>query len=122
IVARIGSLPPRHFVEKCGIAFMSDDREAYPRLSPTFESSVPGIYVIGALAGYPLIKHCMNQGYDVIEFIAGNHDLKPADEPILDKKFSVLPGQRSVEEWLAFLKRRVSIFNEMSMLQMREFM
>jgi hypothetical protein len=39
--------------------------------------------VIGALAGYPLIKHCMNQGYDVVEFINGNTALKPADEPIL---------------------------------------
>ena len=63
--------------------------------------------MIGALAGYPLIKHCMNQGYDVIEFINGNKELKPADEPILEKKFGVLPGQRSVTEWLAFLRRRV---------------
>ena len=78
--------------------------------------------MIGALAGYPLIKHCMNQGYDVIEFINGNKDLKPADEPILEKKFSVLPGQRSVAEWLAFLRRRVGILGELSMLQMREFM
>ena len=139
VIARIGSAPPRTFVESCcasyeekdgkkklvdgtGIQFSSSDRLSYPVLSPTFESSVPGIYVIGALAGYPLIKHCMNQGYDVIEFINGNSGLKPADEPILDKKFSVLPGQRSVDEWLAFLKRRVSIFNEMSTLQLREFM
>jgi cGMP-dependent protein kinase 2 len=146
LIARIGSAPPRAFVEGCcaqfeekpdprnperkvkgvvagtGITFSSPDRLSYPSLSPSFETSVPGIYVIGALAGYPLIKHCMNQGYDVIEFINGNTDLKPADEPILEKKFSVLPGQRSVTEWLAFLRRRVSIFNEMSMLQMREFM
>ena len=105
-----------------GVQFSSPDRISYPMLSPTFESTVPGIYVIGALAGYPLIKHCMNQGYDVIEFINGNTELKPADEPILEKKFATLPGRRSVEEWLAFLRRRVSILNEMSMLQMREFM
>ena len=139
VIARMGSAPPRAFVEGCcaefveqdgkkaikpgtGIEFMSPDRVSYPKLSPLFESTVPGIFVIGALAGYPLIKHCMNQGYDVIEFINGNTALKPADEPILEKKFSVLPGRRSVEEWLAFLRRRVSIFNEMSMLQMREFM
>jgi len=78
--------------------------------------------VIGALAGYPLIKHCMNQGYDVIELINGNKDLKPADEPILEQKFAVLPGSRSVIEWLAFLRRRVTILNDLSMLQMREFM
>ena len=139
VIARMGSAPPRTFVEACcasfeekdgkkaiaagtGVQFSSPDRISYPMLSPTFESTVPGLYVIGALAGYPLIKHCMNQGYDVIEFINGNTELKPADEPILEKKFATLPGRRSVEEWLAFLRRRVSILNEMSMLQMREFM
>lgn len=122
IIARMGTSPPRKFVEECGIAFSSEDKDAYPSLSPQFETSVPGIYVIGALAGYPLIKHCMNQGYDVVEFINGNVDLKPADEPILEKKFSVLPGARSVVEWLAFIRRRVTILNDLSMLQMREFM
>jgi cGMP-dependent protein kinase 2 len=139
VIARMGSAPPRAFVEGCcasfeevegkkkikagtGVEFSSPDRVSYPKLSPTFESTVPGIYVVGALAGYPLIKHCMNQGYDAVEFINGNVELKPADEPILEKKFAGLPGKRSVEEWLGFLKRRVSIFNEMSLLQMREFM
>ena len=75
-----------------------------PKLSPTFESTVPGIYVIGALAGYPLIKHCMNQGYDVVEFINGNTALKPADEPILEAKFAALPGRPNVDEWLEFLR------------------
>jgi thioredoxin reductase/Fe-S-cluster-containing hydrogenase component 2/CRP-like cAMP-binding protein len=122
VIARMGSSPPRKFVEECGIQFTSEDRDAYPGLSPEFETSVPGIYVIGALAGYPLIKHCMNQGYDVIEFINGNKDLQPADQPILEKKFEILPGARSVTEWLAFLRRRVTILNDLSMLQMREFM
>ena len=49
-------------------------------------------------------------------------ELKPADEPILEKKFAALPGARSVTEWLAFLRRRVTILNELSLLQMREFM
>lgn len=122
IIARIGSAPPRAFVEGCGIEFASADRLAFPTLSPQFESTAPGIFVIGALAGYPLIKHCMNQGYDVVEFINGNTALKPADEPLLEAKFAGLPGNRSVNEWLEFLRENVSILQGMTTLQLREFM
>jgi CRP-like cAMP-binding protein/Fe-S-cluster-containing hydrogenase component 2/thioredoxin reductase len=143
VIARMGSAPPRAFVESIGaefteeekdgkttkvkkpgtgVQFTSDDRLAFPRLSPTFESTVPGVYVIGALAGYPLIKHCMNQGYDVVEFINGNSTLKPADEPILTEKFKVLPGRRSVEQWLEAFGGKIDIFKDVSPLQLRELM
>lgn len=122
IIARTGSQPPRAFVEAMGIAFSSSEPGAFPVLSPVFETSVPGIHIIGALAGYPLIKHCMNQGYDVIEFLAGNSDLKPADEPILAEKFARLPGNRSVDEWLDIFGRNVSIFADLSALQLRELL
>src|SRR3546814_5231061 len=81
-----------------GIEFTGPDREAFPKLSPTFETSVPGLYVIGALAGYPLIKHCMNQGYDVVEFINGNSALTPADEKDLAAIFAGLPQEKRSEE------------------------
>jgi Fe-S-cluster-containing hydrogenase component 2/CRP-like cAMP-binding protein/thioredoxin reductase len=122
VIARLGSAPPRKLIEGWGVEFTGPDREAFPVLSEAFESTVPGIYVIGALAGYPLIKHCMNQGYDVIERINGNTALKPADEPLLKAVFGKLPGGRSVDWWIAHLQENVPIFSDVSRLQMREFL
>jgi len=122
VIARTGSAPPRKFAESCGIEFTSPEREAFPVLSSVFETTRPGIHVIGALAGYPLIKHCMNQGYDVVEFLNGNATLKPADEPILAEKFASLPGNREVAEWLDLFGTRIDIFKDISALQLRELM
>ncbi|MGB3471344.1 MAG: NAD(P)-binding domain-containing protein [Erythrobacter sp.] len=122
IIARTGSQPPRGFVEAMGIEFTSEERGAFPKLTPAFETTKAGIHVIGALAGYPLIKHCMNQGYDVIEFLNGNSDLKPADQPILAEKFAALPGNHTVEHWLDVFGSNVRIFGDLSSLQLRELM
>lgn len=41
-----------------------------PYLKKNNESNVPGLFIIGDLAGAPVIKYAMAQGYDVIEHIA----------------------------------------------------
>ena len=58
----------------------------------------------------------------MVEFINGNTELKPADEPLLREIFSSLPGEYDVSEWLDILKKKVDIFRDLSTLQLREFM
>ena len=119
IIARLGAIAPRKFVESCGIRFPSTDPAALPELSPQYESSVPGLYVIGALAGYPLIKQAMNQGYEVVESIMGR-ECAPADEPLLAKKFARLPGRQSVSEVLAAMQSTIPLFSDVNPLMFRE--
>ena len=91
MIARLGATAPRMFPESCGIRFTSDAVDALPILDNTYQSTVPGLYIIGTLAGYPLIKQAMNQGYEVVEFIRGE-PITLADEPILHEKFKDLPA------------------------------
>ncbi len=121
IIARLGATPQREFVEACGIKFPNKDAAAVPQVSPTYESNVPGLYIIGALAGYPLIKQAMNQGYEVVEFITGR-PVKPADEPILREKFSAFSASPDVEAFLDVLNRRSPVLAAMNRLQLREFL
>ncbi len=120
IIARLGATPPRKFVESCGICFPSDDPNATPVIDGHYQSSVPGIYVVGALAGCPLIKQAMNQGYEVIEHIMGR-EVAPADEPVLSKKFKIFPNFSGVARTLELVRKRVPLFAELTDLQMREF-
>jgi CRP-like cAMP-binding protein/thioredoxin reductase/Fe-S-cluster-containing hydrogenase component 2 len=119
IIARLGAIPPRRFVESSGIEFPSDDPTALPELTGRYESNVPGLYVIGALGGYPLIKQAMNQGFEVAEFIAGN-DVLPADHGILEQKFRGLPFDTDVDETLALIRKRIPLFADINGLVLRE--
>ncbi|MGB1557690.1 MAG: NAD(P)-binding domain-containing protein, partial [Oceanococcaceae bacterium] len=121
MIARLGATPPRRFVESCGVEFPSDDPSAVPAVSSEYESNVPGLYIVGALAGYPLIKQAMNQGYEVIEFIAGR-PVQPADEPLLQRKFANMPFGFSVDENLDFMQQVIPILEPLTTLQLREFM
>ena len=119
IIARLGAIPPRDFVESCGIQFPNKSTNAVPELTHQYESNVPGLYVIGALAGYPLIKQAMNQGYEVIEHILGR-DIKPVDHGLLSKKFSGLPFGLDVEQTLDKIKKNVLCFGPVNSLRFRE--
>jgi len=121
IIARIGALPPRKFVESCGIKFPSDSPTAYPQVSDTYESEIPGLYIIGALAGYPLIKHCLNQGYEVVEYILGNN-IPPADEPLLQDKLNQAHVAMSVTELVTAIRERLPLYRSLTALQIREFL
>jgi Fe-S-cluster-containing hydrogenase component 2/CRP-like cAMP-binding protein/thioredoxin reductase len=121
IIARLGATAPRGFVEKCGVEFPSKDPAAVPAISAKYESNVPGLYIVGALGGYPLIKQAMNQGYEVIEYILGE-TVEPADEPLLRNKFGRMPGFSGVDDALKRVQQSVRLLSHITPLQLREFM
>lgn len=51
-----------------------------PVVDSRFESNVPGLYIIGDLAGAPVVKLAMEQGFDVARTIAARTDAR-ATEP-----------------------------------------
>ncbi len=119
VIARLGGVPPRAFVESTGVQFPNERPDAIPELSRTYETNVPGLYIIGSLAGYPLIKQAMNQGYDVVEYINGN-DVEPADFPLLRNQFELLPFERAPGDVLDLFQRRIPFFATLNALQFRE--
>ncbi len=120
VIARLGATPPRKLVEGFGVKFPSADPGAVPALSSHYESNVPGLYIVGALGGYPLIKQAMNQGYEVVEYILGN-DVEPADEPVLRQKFKNVKIT-TVAEAVAHIARNVPLLSGLTALQLREFL
>jgi len=119
VIARLGATPPRKLVESFGIVFPNADPAAVPELSETYESNVPGLFVVGALGGYPLIKQAMNQGYEVVETILGRA-VVPADEDLLFAKFKSFAP--TVAEALARIRASVPLLSGITTLQLREFM
>lgn len=119
VIARLGALPSRPLLESFGIAFPTADLEALPQLSSHYESSVPGLYIIGALAGYPLIKQGINQGYEVIEYILGN-PVEPADNALLREKFANFCSDRGIDDVLDKIRKSVPLLAMLNTLQLRE--
>ncbi len=121
VIARLGATPPRKLVESFGVKFPNADPTSVPQLTDTYESNVPGLHIIGALGGYPLIKQAMNQGYEVVEYIRGNR-VDPADEPLLKSKFANYKRSRTVSHGLILLQRQIPLLAGLTTLQLREFM
>ena len=121
IIARLGAIPPRKLVESFGVKFPNNDPNAVPALSETYESNVKGLYIVGALGGYPLIKQAMNQGYEVVEFALGRN-VAPADEPLLEKKFAPLGPKPNVPQVIELIRTRIPLLAEVNKLQLREFL
>ena len=119
VIGRLGAIPPRKFLEAMGIEFPSESREAVPLVSDSYESNVPGIHLLGALVGYPLIKNCMNQGYEVIEHLLGSL-VVPADEPVLAAVLA--PWGIGVSEAIEQIRYTVPLFSSLSPIQLREFL
>ncbi len=121
VIARLGAIPPRRFVESCGIRIPSQSSNAVPELSHQYESNVPGLYVVGSLAGYPLIKQALNQGHEVIEYIQGN-PIQPVDHDLFVEKFRVLPWPTDVDATLDHFQQVIPFFRPLNNLRFRELM
>ncbi len=65
----------------------ADGPNRRPQLSSHNESNIPGLFVVGDLAGAPVIKLAMEQGYNVIEHISS---LKPPASAAGEDRLDVL--------------------------------
>jgi CRP-like cAMP-binding protein/thioredoxin reductase/Fe-S-cluster-containing hydrogenase component 2 len=117
IFLKLGADPPRKFFESVGIRYSGDARDARPILSPVHESSVPGLFLIGAASGRDLIKLGMNQGWEVIEHLMGR-EVEPADEAVLKEKLPFWQG--SVRERIASMRSRIPLLAVADEQQLRE--
>lgn len=117
VIVRIGSLPAGTSLQRLGIDLPELDGGALPRISDWFESSLPGLYIVGALAGYPLIKQALNQGYEVIEHIRGQ-PLLPADEDLLRQKLGPVEGIESVAAGIRYLQQQ-TLLQSLNLAQLR---
>ena len=117
IFLKLGADAPRKFFESIGITFSGSGADARPILSPVHESSVPGLFLIGAASGRDLIKLGMNQGYEVIEHLMGR-EVEPADEAVLKERLPFWEG--TVRERIALLRKRVPLLAAADEQQLRE--
>lgn len=112
IFLKLGAEPPRKFLEAAGIQY----RGTRPILSPVHETSVPGLFLIGAAGGRDLIKLGINQGYEVIEHLMGRL-VEPADEAILRERLPFWDG--TVRQRIAEIRAKVPVLGAADEQQIR---
>jgi CRP-like cAMP-binding protein/thioredoxin reductase/Fe-S-cluster-containing hydrogenase component 2 len=117
VFLKLGATPPRKLLEAWGVAFTGEGREAMPVLSPAYESTVPGLYLVGAVSGRDLIKLAINQGYEAVEAIAGRA-CDPADEEVLCARLPFWEGKAA--ERIGQLRDEIPLFGAADELQLRE--
>jgi CRP-like cAMP-binding protein/thioredoxin reductase/Fe-S-cluster-containing hydrogenase component 2 len=117
LIARLGCILPRKFLESIGIEFPNAEPSAVPAVTSRYESNVPGLFILGALIGYPLIKQAINQGYEVIEHIRGV-EVEPADQPLLEERFHAIPGGFAGN--FPKISQNLPLFKDLSSPQLRE--
>jgi thioredoxin reductase/NAD-dependent dihydropyrimidine dehydrogenase PreA subunit len=67
-------------VEAIQLVFGSSSRGVeLPALDPTFQTSQPGVYVVGELGGMGLIRNAVAQGTQAVDAIAASHRRGSAD-------------------------------------------
>ena len=120
VIVKIGALPPRRFLEDCGVRFTAPEPHGVPDLGAAYETNIPGLYVIGAASGRAdLIKHGINQGYEVVEQICGRA-VEPVDEAPLQERLPFFEG--TVSQRIKLLLPKAPLLAGASEAQIRELL
>jgi CRP-like cAMP-binding protein/thioredoxin reductase len=119
IFLKLGADPPRKFLESIGVSYTGEGKDAQPVLTQNYQTSVPGLFLIGAASGRDLIKLGMNQGFEVIEHLAGR-EVEPADEAVLKAKLPFLEG--TVFQRIGALRQSIPLFGAANDEQIREML
>jgi CRP-like cAMP-binding protein/thioredoxin reductase/Fe-S-cluster-containing hydrogenase component 2 len=107
VILKLGATPPKAALESFGVTFAGTGRDARPVLSQRYESSVPGLFLVGAVTGRDLIKLGLNQGYEVVEHILGR-EVEPADEEVLKRRLPYWTG--TVRQRIGDLRDEIPLF------------
>jgi CRP-like cAMP-binding protein/Fe-S-cluster-containing hydrogenase component 2/thioredoxin reductase len=120
VLVRYGAGPPRKLLESLKKVGVTAGKDGSLPLKRHCETTCDGVYAVGTLAGCGVIKECLNQGYDVVEWIHGN-DIEPVDEPLLQYQFQGLPGGLKPAEYLERFRKLVPMLRELSAVALRRF-